>query len=822
MDLIQTGPRDSKVMIVGEQPTVVEAQTKRPFTGGAGLMLSHMLSRAGISMSSCFMTNVVHRPAPEGKFEKFYTKALQIHYALGVMQLKKDIEEIKPNLVIGLGNGPLLALTGEKGIDKWRGSILESQLVKGQKVICTFSHGFALRVYEAKAVMEIDFTRCAGDMKFPELRLPDRKHYLNPHPVIRAGLVNQMLKAKWLAVDIECTYDEKTDQWHLTCVGFSDHAGRSLVIPWGDVGQKHDIRRLVECDIPKVYQNGMFDVSVMRTEGLRPKNFAWDTMYAHHCLMAECASGEDEMAKLAGKKRMSVLKKGLGFQASIYTREPYYKDDGKVSGGVKDWNQFWLYNGKDAATTREIRDVQDVEIDDFGCRGSFDIEMSLVDPLMTATARGIRIDLDFRTNLQAYYEQRIINLQNALDTGAGKPINVKSTHQNGDMQWLLYEHLKLPVKYNRKSHNPTADKDAINELAGKYNNPLLHIILRIREYRDFVERYIAAGVGKDGRMRCSFDVTGTKSGRLSSRASLDGTGTNLHTIPVRKKEGAQLRQMFIADPGKVLVTRDYKQGETWFVAYYAKCEALIEMLNNPSKDIHKETAARIYNLAIELITFEQRYLAKRTGHGSNYGLTGVRLAPMIEEDAATTGVSVTVRQAQDLIDKYFMLYPEIKEIFWGDVKHDIIQSRVLENAFGRKRAFYGDMRNANAQEQLLRDAYSWKPQSGLGDMGNIATVKCYNAIEIGRPDLGAEYLLSVHDSIMFQCDQGKELEVAALMEEQMKIPVTIHGKTFIVPSDCQIGLNWNKRSKDKATGLYLNPKGLVDLEEWNGVEGIAA
>lgn len=805
-------------MIVGEHPTVAEAQSGLPFSGGAGVMLSHMLSTAGISMSQCFLTNVVHTPAPEGKFENMYKKANLLKYVAGVQRLKFNIQEIKPNLIIGLGNGPLLALTGKKGIDKHRGSIYDSRLVPGQKVICTYSHAFPLKVWQAKAVIEIDLARCAGDAAFPELRLPVRHHHLNPSAAEALQVAGEMLRGEWLAIDIECAYDEKSDRWHLVCVGFSDRPDRSLVLQWAGDMNKHIIKNLVESPLKKIYQNGMFDVSVLFENGLLPKNYAWDTMFAHHCLMPECASGEDEMALLTGKKRFSVLRKGLGFQTAMYTREPYYKDDGKVSdAGIKDWPTYWLYNGRDAAVTREIKDAQEGEIERLKCRRSLDIEMSLPDPLMAATRRGILIDMDFRAELRKDFETKIANFQNALDTGAGKPINVKSTHANGDMQWLLYEHLKLPVKVNRQTGNATSNKDAINELAGKYNNPMLQIILRLREYRDLIERYLDARVGPDNRMRCSFDVTGTKSGRLSSRASLDGTGTNLHTIPVRKKEGAQLRQMFIPDPGKVFVTRDYKQGETWFVAYLSRCQSLIELLNDPSRDIHRETAARMYNIAIEAVTFEQRYLAKRTGHGCNYGLAGDKLMHMIEEDAATTGIRVTVREAQDLIDKYFMLYPEIKSNFWREVENSVTRTRFLRTPFDRVRAFYGDMRTPQAREQVLRDGYSWIPQSGLGDLGNQATVRCYNEIELGRPELGAEYLLSVHDSILMQCNIGKEFEVASLMEECMKISATIHDQTFTVPSDCQVGYNWNKCSIDKKSGEAKNPRGLRDLEDWRKI-----
>jgi hypothetical protein len=131
-------------------------------------------------MSSCFRTNVVHVKAPEGKFESFYKKANQLDLVKGIYRLKADIDEMKPNLVIGLGNGALFALTGKKGIDKYRGSILSSVLRKEQKVICTYSHGFALKVYEAKAVIEMDFAKCAGDAAFPELNLPQREFFLNP------------------------------------------------------------------------------------------------------------------------------------------------------------------------------------------------------------------------------------------------------------------------------------------------------------------------------------------------------------------------------------------------------------------------------------------------------------------------------------------------------------------------------------------------------------------------------------------------------------------------------------------------------------------
>lgn len=805
MKLIQAGHKNASIVVVGEAPGENEARSGIPFIGGSGQLLDRMLERVGIRRGDVFLTNVCHTRPPGNRFEWFYTKDGMPHYVHGIVQLKADITEIRPNLVIALGTHPLRALTNKIGIEKWRGSVLESKLVPGTKVIGTFHPAAILRTYDYKAVAEFDLARCAEQSAYPDIRLPAREYLLNPPPAERAAVVAEMLKAKWLSVDIECVYDETAKAWRLSCVGFSDRADRSLVIPVSASGGLHDIRVLCESPVPKVFQNGMFDTTVLRDNGIFVCNYAWDTMYAHHALFAECASGGDEMSAMARKKRSAAIQKGLAFQASIYTLEPFYKDDGKVwkdpSIGIK---EFWLYNGKDAAVTMECRDVQERELNDFGVRQVFDREMALVAPLMTAMRRGFRIDLDYRERLKTDYEQQVTNLQKILDNLCGRSVNVKSSI---DMKWLLYEKLGFKPKYNKGSKNPTADKDAINEFAGKSSHPALLTILKIRERRDFIERYISASLDSDGRMRCSFDITGTRSGRLSSRQSLSGSGTNLHTIPARKKEGARLRQMFVADEGKIFIYPDYKQAEAWIVAFLARCEGLIELFTDPTRDVHKENASRIFQKPLSEVTAEERYLAKRVVHASNYGMGPARLVELVAEDAPTTGIRVNYREAEDLMAKYFMLYPEIKEVFWRGVEDQLRRSRTLNTPFGRKRTFY-----SRWDDKLLREAYSYIPQSTVGDLGNEATIRTFAAVDEESPTCedrswGGQYLISVHDSILFQCNVGSLRPVAERIQQCMRIPITIHGRTFEIPTDCQVGYNWAKRSEE-------NPNGLVDIEKW--------
>jgi uracil-DNA glycosylase family 4 len=818
MKLIQSGPRDARIVIVGESPTPSEVASGRPLDGGAGHIFDRCLNNARILRGSCFITNVVHVAAPnatprqKGKFEGFTTKSNFHLYAGGVVQLKKDLEAIQPNLVIALGQHALMALTGKKGIDKWRGSILPCTLVPGLKVLGTYDPDQCLRTYDYKAIVEVDLRRAAFESTFkPIIRTP-RRYLLHNTRVTTAAdgqqheralhvgeldrWVGKLERAEWLAIDIEC-WQRDDGTWSLACVGFSDTASRALVIHNDGPASLNTIQRLLSSPSKKVYQNGTFDVTVLRNEGLRVDNFGWDTMLGHHVLFIECAGGEDEESARTGKKRQAAIRKGLAFQASIYTKEPFYKDDGKIWRETGDLKTFWLYNARDVAVTREIRDVQEKELVAFGQMHIFEHKMRMVEPLMRSTNRGIKIDMDKRASIHADIENQIANLQRFLDGAAGEVLNVKSTPQ---ITKFLYDTLKLPVKYNRKSGNVTGNKDAINELAAKHSHPALQAILKIRERRDLIERYLNAAVDADKRMRCSFDITGTRTDRLASRASIYGSGTNLQNIPSRKKVGEQIRSMFVADEGYVFINRDYKQADAFIVAYLAECKGLIELFEDPTRDLHRENASRLFNKPVSQVTDEERYLAKRIIHASNYGMETDKFVRVVNEDYESTGFRVEYHQAKVLLEKYFIIYPEIKSNFWKRTEQELKdQKMMLINPIGRKRIFYGRF-----DDKLVRDAYSWKPQSTVGYLGGEAVSRTDEAFS--RAGLDADVLLQVHDSVLSQTRVGTVLQAAELAREAMREKITIYDRTFEIPTDCSVGLNWGKRSKD-------NPNGLIDLEK---------
>lgn len=790
MRLIQSGPRTAKVVCVGEAPGANEDEKGKPFVGASGDDLNRYLADIGLRRANydarrpdydqedqVFVTNVVHARPPNNKFDAFLKPKPSPHLLVGILQLKEDLEAIKPNLVIAFGDVPLRFLTNKQGIGKYRGSILESKLVPGLKVIPTFHPASVFRIYENKALIQLDMKRVAEEMHSPEIKLPERKIYIwGMHDLFDGDLPSiaaEMYHSEWLSIDIET--DPTRVPHEIICVGFSDRPDRALVVPKGSPGGWEIIKRLCASPAKKCGQNaGPYDKVVLEDNGVEVTNFSWDIMYSHHAMLMEAAGGGDEVKDMRGaRKSTSPLRKGLGFQISIYTREPYYKDDGKAwrLKSIPDIKEFYRYCGKDAACAGEIRQVHEKHLSEFGVNHVFEHEMKLLPMLTQMTRRGVKIDLGARAALRRQYETEIVNLNKFFEAETGSVLNVKSWPQ---MQKLLYETLKLPIKYHRETKKPTANKDAIIELASKYQHPVLMAILEIRKRRDLIERYLDAGVDADGRMRCLFDPSGTRTGRLASRANIYGSGTNLQNIPPK------LRRMFVADPGKIFFYVDLSQAEARVVAWLARCESLIELFTS-GRDIHKENAIRFFGEYKE----EQRISVKRIVHGSNYG-EGV---DRIIQVAAADGIKLSRQEVITGQEAYFMLYPEIKENWWADVRRDL-RYRLLTTPLGWKRQFYGRWDST----KFFNEALSFQPQCTVGVLGEMGML---NAATV--PD--TEILLNAHDAVLGQCDEDRVDEVTPRIQAAMQIPFKIYGRELIIPADAKIGKNWEEASESNPEGL---------------------
>jgi DNA polymerase-1 len=373
-------------------------------------------------------------------------------------------------------------------------------------------------------------------------------------------------------------------------------------------------------------------------------------------------------------------------------------------------------------------------------------------------------------DLAAKNEILIEKLQKLLDYTLGYQVNIQSPKQ---VKELLYDVMKLPKRY--KNGNLTTNEDALFTLI-PHGGDLLKVLLNLRELTKR-RSFFKLSLSTQGRMHTNFKPGGTITGRLSSSKSILGSGTNLQNQP------KVARQMYIADPGHLLINADYSKAESWIVAYLANDENMIDALTGGG-DFHKINASNILGIPIEEVGYKERQLGKRISHAANYMMTAHTFLKVMQKD----GYKVTKAHCQHLLDRYFETYPRVRNL-QDKVKHQMFNNMTLVNCFGRKVTFF-----AHKNDTLFRSACSWIPQGTVGDMTNRALVRIYH--EIDTVDL----LLQIHDAILMQARiELINQNLIDQIKECMAIPVRVNAHTIKIPVDVEIGPNW------------LN---LVPWEEW--------
>lgn len=358
------GPHDARIAIIGESPGRNEDTQGKPFVGASGHLMERWMRDAGIDPASCYYDNVYPYYPPAGKIVNVDTN--EIAYWTDNLHSERLLKLRNPVVLIPMGNVALTALTGitktrenESLITKWRGSILQngltSSLLHPVKIIPTLhpaavlhsggghereEEGFSIQIPWEKRC-RLDWKRIAEESQTRDYPVPNRRHICDPpqsSPKLHELREKAMSPEEVLAIDIE-TPNRK----EIVCVGFSIDPSWSVVIPFDKVWQKQVIKVLCESDCQKALHNGYgFDAYWLWQEKIPITNFYWDTMAMHHTL-DPCEEHS------------------LQFLTSVYTKEPYYKDEGKFEAldGVlrRNFPQLMQYCGKDCCVTREIFDV---------------------------------------------------------------------------------------------------------------------------------------------------------------------------------------------------------------------------------------------------------------------------------------------------------------------------------------------------------------------------------------------------------------------------------------------------------------------------------
>ena len=801
MSVRDIGPLDAKIMIIGEAPGAQEEIEGIPFVGQSGILLKSMCLAANIDYPRCYVTNVCDVRPPSNKFDYFYedAKRSQPKEALRTkwFELGDKIKRINPSVVICLGAEPLRAVTNLRGIEAWRGTRIE---VYGTKIIATYHPANILRVYSNRVIAEMDLRKAKReslgiDYKEPEIiTAPTISQVLNwfhsipttVHPIaFDIETIGKRIRAISFAKTV-ITVQKKPYRTYTSAISIpffrmsnsalTSNVGSTIVSLgspdinyWSPSDEELVLEAIASVledeDIKKIGQNSIhFDSPLIELEfGIKTNNHYLDLMHAWHILYPS-------------------LPKSLSFISSVITDHPNYWTQKQTQVDESEWQ----YNAMDSIATLESAIKVEQELKD---EGLSDLYFNHVHPLcfalLKAQDKGVLWDQAAADEMKKRLSKDLDILKTDLNKLTGsEAFNPNSPKQ---VKELLYEKLGFPKIYKRGTRNLTADEDAIRRLQAKYpNEPALAKIIQFRKTSKLISTYIDVNLDSDGRVRCSYNASGTITGRISSSKTIWGTGMDLHNIPKGYTRGSEsTRQLFSAAPGNSLVIGDLKQAEAMVVAWILKSlgdSTLYDLYHDPSFDIHKWCAALVLNKPIEDVTkLDRQQVGKLSNHSGNY-MAG---PGVMEKRALKDGYNgFTFAKCKTYLAARQRAIPGLRW-WWDDVLRRLRATRTLGTCFGRRLHFFGRLEGED-----LRSAIAFEPQSTVGDVCNRMFIELTGS----TPENLYWPVLTTHDEIVLECKEDA-IEVAVSdFQTAAKIQLQIRPnlEPLIIPIEIMVGKNWGE------------------------------
>ena len=756
-------------LIVAEAPGKEEEEGGRPLIGPTGRMTDNFLQAIKLPRQNFDLTNVVLWRPPNNRLEVWIDEEDE-RVSEGVALLAEHLSRCKYDAVLALGWFALLALTGRDGIREHRGSIY--RLEDGTPVLGTYHPAYLFHEPKLANVVFRDLFRFKEMVTNGVPQPPKRDLLLFPREEEAVAWASHG-GTGWLAVDIEADPETKK----LTEVGFAWSSTDAMTVKMGETWTWPFVRELLATANDKVFHNAPFDVPFLRyTLGWNVEGEIHDTLLMHHTLYPEFPAD-------------------LAFCTSIYTNQPYYKSLGASS----DEHERQLYNALDVACTAEIYPLLEKKLRAVGLYETYDRDRSVLPQAMDMSLRGVRYDAVEHRRLLERTAKQLSRWQKVLDLRSGEEINAFS---HPKVCRLLYEKLGLPPQYERDKrsntkHLTTKQTKLLNlypNIVDRKAQRVVRALLKVRELRKFRSSYLKSDdnlnsllAGADGRMRTSFGVARTETGRWTASTFLiDMEGTNLQTVPPAWKS------CFIADEEKMLFSADYSQIEARLVAYDAEDLEQIRVFESGG-DIHTENAARLLRKPLAEVTKHERQYVGKSVHALNYDVGPDTLAEFANKKGLESGVFISQAFARRAKQLYLSTYDKV--IKWQRRQWETVrEKRILTNFLGRRRIFTGPTKGEFAH--ITRgEAIAFVPQSTVPDMLNIAMLRIRN--DAIMRSCGVVLLLQVHDALIGQGDANKVAVWAPRLKELMTVPLTIHGRPCIVPTDVKVGKRWSKMEEVK-------------------------
>ncbi|MEN0006710.1 MAG: DNA polymerase I [Bacteroidota bacterium] len=582
----------------------------------------------------------------------------------------------------------------------------------------------------------------------------------------REALIEQLSKVESFCFDTETTGIDANEA-ELVGMSFAVNAGEAYYVPVpADQEEAKEIveefRALFENPaIQKIGQNIKYDALMLKWYGVELQGSIFDTMIAHYLLESE-------------------LRHNMNYLAETYLKYQPLKIESLI--GKKGKKQLTMrqvpvekvldYAAEDADITLQLKEELAPKLKEEGLEELYtDIELPLVKVLTDMEYEGVNVDAAYLNNYSKELAEKIIAAEEKIYEQAGVRFNIGSPKQVGE---VLFDKLKIPYPGRKtKTGQYSTNEEKLNDLAGE--NPIVYDILAFRGLSKLKSTYVDALPKlinpKSGRIHSSFNQALAATGRLSSN------NPNLQNIPIRTPEGAKVREAFIPrDENHVLLAADYSQIELRLIAEISGDEVMVEAFQ-AGQDIHRATAARVFEVPYDEVTKEQRYRAKTVNFSIIYGAGATNLSKQLDIKRA---------EAKDLIEAYFRQYQGLKN-YMTNVVEDARKNGFVTTLMGRRRHLRDiNSRNGAVRSHSERNAINTPIQGTAADMIKIAMINVHKALN--DQQLQTKMILQVHDELVFDVPKSEIELVKPLIDEHMKNAIPDLKVPILVEQG--IGENW--------------------------------
>lgn len=832
----------ARLAIIAEGPSVEDSVTNVPFSSNSYNLLKGILSKLGVPTTNLFLGYVSTKRSEGWSTQSAFSPEVME----GKKRLVKDLAAFKPNCCLLLGELAHGVFGSPNTVFVDRGSIRWSTEF-GVKCISTYEPGQVMKNYTWLTAFASDIARAVGQAKFKDYNPPIRR--LDSWPTFGrvCELLNEVLEKKpKIAFDLE----GYPNQVGVTCYSIATSPNDAFIVPlrnmnntpfWSTVEEEAEIWRLTAAvlgdeSIKKITQNGMYELFVFALRHkILVRGLEEDTMYKMWEIFCE-------------------LPKGLDFIASMFTEEPYYKDERTVP----DLLVHHEYCCKDSLVTYEASQNMDkVLMKNPRSYEHYKFNIRVMKPYLYMQLRGCKLDRELLAQKRRTTWEKIVSQQAIVNEMSGQVLNVKSSPQKAK---FLYDELGLPTQYKMEKgqKKQTTNFDALCKLYITSQLPVVLEIIKLIQLRTRFSDLHKLECFNDGRIRTQLNPVGTDTGRLSSSATwveaivkspsidfkvrtskgvkskvmelvykdeIDNLGTNLQNVT------KDLRDLFIPDREDFDFWQyDLSGADAWTVAAdlaalgnsrmmdhlkaKIKPSIVIVLLTEYGDEVYKWSLEKLKEAhdamlkAVKTVPkLKESYRgSKACQHGTNYGMQPPLMASLLLQNSVKSWVANFNDGIVDEIDfkqvsPYVMgRYQNAYATYYGlDKRNEWLRTQLanhgyLDSANGHRRKFLNIRSRKHIEDSIIRVAASHEPQAVTTFATNSALCNMYYDLGNRTPkgNLRCDPLLMIHDALAGQCHKSQRDYAEENMQRWFNIPIVVHGIEITIPVEGGFGPNWKQ------------------------------